>query len=96
MPVLKCLLAVGTADLTLGLRPLGLSPGSQGSAAWVIEILCAFGNLRRAHLCGGCRKSGRKGSRRQVGFLMILYAVRIIASGAIIDGGTSHFLHGYN
>jgi hypothetical protein len=27
-----------TVDFTLGLRPLGLSPGSQGRAAWLIAI----------------------------------------------------------
>jgi len=40
----------GTAvDLTLGLRPLGLSPGSQGSAAWQIVFSYAL-KVRRAHL----------------------------------------------
>lgn len=35
-------MAGGTADLTLGLRPLGLPPGSQGSAARLIVIRFRF------------------------------------------------------
>ena len=85
------LLAGETADLTLGLRPLGLSPGSQGSAAWLIEIFCAFENLRRAHPCGGCRNSGRKGSRRQVtqevACRLILYLVLAELIRASAGGG---------
>lgn len=61
--------AVGTADLTLGLRPLGLSPGSQGSAAWSIVISYDFKNFG-AHTSAaaadiaGARGPGVESSRK--------------------------------
>ena len=52
--------------MTLGLRPLGLPPGSQGSAALLIVLFYALKN-RGAHTSAAAAEiADARGSRRQV------------------------------
>ncbi len=57
----RCLIAGETADLTLGLRPLGLSPGSQGSAACLIAIRCVLKFAARTPTAAAAEIAGARG-----------------------------------